>query len=311
MSHAFRLCAHSLRETGQRFLRLLVRPDERCGRGSRPLPAPAKPAPSLLDELRQFLRSRDDHGGAAAAGITGGRERAVVQHFDCAHAAEVQVALPPTDNGATFRLERVRRGRARNGPRPTPHARAALRPVPRRSSHPLRRSAGHLQDRAAQARATGAPDNETGAPSRRTIDGAIIDVSRSPGFDAPIRSSSPSMLFKWIPGARDDDAASRSPARALERRQRRRGRRSPRCASFRSIRASPGRHGRAPAQNAASRTASCASIALTIAPPGAGSASPSACSPSPRRTPPLDGGGFERNSWPRYATTIGRRRITR
>ena len=44
---------------------------------------------------------------------------------------------------------------------------------------------------------------------------------------------------------------------------------------------------------------------------GVGSASRSACKPSPTSTPPLDGGGFDRNSWPRYETTIGRRRITR
>ena len=62
--------------------------------------------------------------------------------------------------------------------------------------------------------------------------------------------------------------------------------------------------------NAPPRTASCASIAATSA-SGVGSALPSSFSPYATNSPPLDGGGFERNSCPRYATTTGCRRITR
>jgi hypothetical protein len=57
-----------------------------------------------------------------------------------------------------------------------------------------------------------AADRELDAPSRSTTVGAIIDGIRVPGGEwwkpSGLRSSSPMMLFRWIPGAGHDDAAA-------------------------------------------------------------------------------------------------------
>ena len=110
-----------------------------------------------------------------------------------------------------------------------------------------------------------------------------------------------------MPGHHDAGAA------AERRAQRRRvavGRRGPRSPSCRSARASPGRRDRAPARTRR-RASPPAPPSRRRSRSASARASPSACRPTAISTPPLDGGGFERNSWPRYSTVTGRRRITR
>ena len=58
------------------------------------------------------------------------------------------------------------------------------------------------------------PMTKRGAPSFNTIDGAIIDVSRSPGCDAPDQVELAEHVVQMDARARHDDAAARAEGRA-------------------------------------------------------------------------------------------------
>ena len=200
----------------------------------------ARVAGTARRDLTTTLDSLDDDAVAAAARVAGGGERAVGAELDPATPPKNRLRPPPANEVVA---PARRGGRARPGRSRPRTGRAARRGGRGPGDRLLDAQAvaddvdDDLDDRAAKPQRAGAADDEPRRGRRAaTIDGAIPLVKRTPGRgDAPVaaRSNSPSMLFSWIAGARDDHAGAGA-GRGRQRRRRSRARRRPRCASSRA-----------------------------------------------------------------------------
>ena len=238
--------------------------------GSRPIEAPSSTSAAA------FLRARradlDRHPTTMPwpprRGLAGRGERAVGAALDGRDTAEVEIAASPAHavpalgqlHQPALEVEHVPGDAGGPVDRPATGCRAGPRRRPGRSPR-----------RAEPSRRLSA---RRGRPSLSTSVGVIMLGSRSPGaFGAwPTTSSSPSMLFSWVP-------PRKIPSRRRgSRRGRRRcpPRRARRCgSSLRPRAAAPRSRGGARARSSSvSASASCASAAATTAPPRRARASP-------------------------------------